>query len=435
MLRICPSTLFVHLFCLHADSPSLRGLPLAQTGHRAVNLLANSLPKGWRVVAIERNTHFNHLYAFCRVSVLPGHEYKPFIPYTNIFRDPSPSDVLLPSNSQVIDRPPHSFVHATVTRLEAHRVFFRRLDNSDEPESCVTTEESIEFNYCIYALGSSLPDPINIWSSLKSSTAGVQRGLKSEGCAWLRAEQARIAAAGSICIIGGGALGVQYASDIADIFPGQKRVTLIHSRPQLLPLFTSDDGENWMHNHASRSLRDLGVDLILGARVDLTGVNPGVMDKNRLITVTVAATGARCTLICTGQKPNTRILAQLAPDSDVVGPAEPTFSPYPHIFVVGDSADAFGAMKAGHTAWSQAGLACHNILKLISAEESADVDAVELEEYQTQPPQIKVSLGLTHAIYQTLSGCGHQGAHECDPCLNTHLMWTRRGLSNEDMTV
>lgn len=28
-------------------------------------------------------------------------------------------------------------------------------------------------------------------------------------------------------------------------------------------------------------------------------------------------------------------------------------SPYPNIFVVGDSADAFGALQAGHTAWYQ----------------------------------------------------------------------------------
>jgi apoptosis-inducing factor 2 len=77
-------------------------------------------------------------------------------------------------------------------------------------------------------------------------------------------------------------------------------------------------------------------------------------------------------MLCTGQSPNTGLLKsmdlstintgdnlahvlrtmQLAP---VTFNAEEDLSdtPYPHIFVVGDSADAFGAIQAGHTAWFQ----------------------------------------------------------------------------------
>lgn len=43
-----------------------------------------------------------------------------------------------------------------------------------------------------------------------------------------------------------------------------KRVTLTHSRAQLLPRF-----DPWMHERAAARLSELGVELVLGSRVDL----------------------------------------------------------------------------------------------------------------------------------------------------------------------
>ncbi|KAJ7015952.1 hypothetical protein C8F04DRAFT_1283615 [Mycena alexandri] len=89
---------------------------------------------------------------------------------------------------------------------------------------------------------------------------------------------------------------------------------------------------------------------------------------------------------------------------------EPT--PYPHIFVVGDAADAFGAIPAGHNAYWQAGVAARNVLALMAAcsdekgEARVEGDAegeqvvVELERYTPGPPAIKVSLGLRKNVYQ-----------------------------------
>ena len=48
-------------------------------------------------------------------------------------------------------------------------------------------------------------------------------------------------------------------------------------------------------------------------------------------------------------------------------------SPYPHIFVVGDAADAFGALNAGHTAWAQAEVASRNIVRMIESNGRARV--------------------------------------------------------------
>jgi len=78
--------------------------------------------------------------------------------------------------------------------------------------------------------------------------------------------------------------------------------------------------------------------------------------------------------------------------------SEPSSSTFPHIFVVGDAADAFGALNAGHTAWDQAGVAAHNIVALISNAERKNVDPVALQRYEAPPPAIKVSLGLVRTV-------------------------------------
>src|SRR3978361_1557431 len=43
--------------------------------------LSRSLPSGYRVILIERNSHFHYTWLFPRTTVVPGHEDKTFIPY------------------------------------------------------------------------------------------------------------------------------------------------------------------------------------------------------------------------------------------------------------------------------------------------------------------------------------------------------------------
>lgn len=76
-------------------------------------------------------------------------------------------------------------------------------------------------------------------------------------------------------------------------------------------------------------------------------------------------------LFCTGQTHNTSFLEMLSPRSinhesgsaayvmpslqlgTKVDNGEVRLSEYPHIFVIGDAANAFGALKSGSAAWSQ----------------------------------------------------------------------------------
>jgi hypothetical protein len=113
---------------------------------------------------------------------------------------------------------------------------------------------------------------------------------------------------------------------------------------------------------------------------------------------------------------------------------------YPNIFVVGDAADAFDAIKAGHTAYHQGEVAARNILRLIYQDGKKvgiaaenDLDS-ELEEYAPGPPAIKVSLGMTKSVYEVngVVGTKNDGVED----LNAAVMWAACGMRNvseEDM--
>lgn len=83
----------------------------------------------------------------------------------------------------------------------------------------------------------------------------------------------------------------EFASDIAWVYgtqksPGQlqgnqeqtspKRVTLLSSSARILPRF-----QPWMHEHATKFLEELGVEVLLGARADMTTLDNSSDNKNR----------------------------------------------------------------------------------------------------------------------------------------------------------
>lgn len=138
-------------------------------------------------------------------------------------------------------------------------------------------------------------------------------------------------------------------------------------------------------------------------------------------------------LFCTGQRPNTELLRGLEQggggNSRFLNPANGAafVTPYlqlchsdrarrselEHIFVVGDAADAFGALHAGHTAFAQADVAARNVARLVARQEGKFADAShvsgngdaashplldDLEEYEPEPHKIKVSVGLVSAV-------------------------------------
>ena len=189
--------------------------------------LSETLPTGYKAVLIERNSHFNHLFAFPRYGVVPGREHQAFIPYDSISTYGPPG---------ILQHIRASAVGITPTQVQ------------------LSSGETVDYEYLAIATGSWQPPP-----SKATSTE------QSEACAELQGSQQRIQDASRIAVIGGGPVGVQIATDIAGYFP-KKDVTLVHSRQQLLPNFGPK-----LHENVVEALKRLNVNMVLGERPQLDG--------------------------------------------------------------------------------------------------------------------------------------------------------------------
>lgn len=82
--------------------------------------------------------------------------------------------------------------------------------------------DTLHFDYAVYALGSHLPSPLNLWHASPDGkpAAHSYEGNKAEGIAWLRGKQRTIEDATSVLVVGGGALGIRM-SLIIDACPAR----------------------------------------------------------------------------------------------------------------------------------------------------------------------------------------------------------------------
>lgn len=213
-------------------------------------------------------------------------------------------------------------------------------------------------SFASQALGCTLPPPLTTTARTKKdgvaylevrTLAASSRGLSltslSSPPSRRQSQQRLIASASCILIAGGGALGIQYASDIADLYnnpanasllptppPPKKRITLVHSRDRFLPLYKQD-----VHDEVLRRLEELGVEVVLGERVQLPDPRedePGATKTLRLTDgreieydllvralwrhyvvrpLTLHCGGAQ--LRCTGQKPNSHLFRDFLPEA------------------------------------------------------------------------------------------------------------------------
>lgn len=138
-----------------------------------------------------------------RFAVASGYEHKAFIPYTSVFADAPEPDK-------------HFVIQARVQSLRPNHVTLDR--------DWAGTNR-LMFDYAVVATGTRLPAPGTIPSD-----------DKAEGVKYLQNHQDRVKKARKIVIVGGGAIGVQMATDIKEIYP-DKHVTLVHSRALLMHAF------------------------------------------------------------------------------------------------------------------------------------------------------------------------------------------------------
>lgn len=355
---------------------------------------------------------------------------------------------------------PHVVLQATVTSITDSHVIVTPTSSRRPSKLWSIDSLSIPYTHLVYALGSHLPDPLRTVAK-----------TKPEGMAWMAHAQQQIKDAKRIVLVGGGALGVEFATDIKSCYP-DKDVTLIHSRQRLLPNF-----DIRIHEIAKARLEELGVNMVLGERLALTegcpkGSTTAALDEEDEDGVQsgrprpirrpsdalhsglkkVRSTGGKefiCDLLmlCTGQQPNSGLLASLSPTSvdphtrlvrvhptlqvAVPPPEDAAPGPFdarppcgdcdcfldkkaagaslddrqqdhldehgnptapahqsriPNVYAIGDCADAFGSLNAGYQAWGMADVAAENIIRDIGTSSAAPTTAEAAGVEVEQPP-------------------------------------------------
>lgn len=362
---------------------------------------------------------------------MPEHAPKGFVPYDNMFTPPpsdsDSTDASPQANGKPNEKTKNIVIQGLVTSISPHSVTYLApspsYDGVTDSGSSTSSERGVvehtlPFDYLIYALGAGLPSPCDVWGEPPSSPS-PGRGLKSGGIEWMQRHHATISSASSVAIIGGGALGIQFATDIKSYWPS-KSVTLIHSRQTLLPIYGG------LHDVVVKKFEELGVEYVLGERVvEWPAEGEG---KKRLKTAGGKVVEADVVLACTGQKPRVGLLKHLANVDPVSGRIRvlPSLQIEPltqvvdladgieglsvngpngearangtkengtkengvkengtkengedaggsrlgHIFAIGDCANT-SAIQAGHTAYWMGECAAHNVVKLIEASSPA----------------------------------------------------------------
>ncbi|EEB94847.1 hypothetical protein MPER_06276, partial [Moniliophthora perniciosa FA553] len=267
--------------------------------------------------------------------------------------------------------------------------------------------EQIQYDYLVLATGTGAGGPLTPVD-------------KKAGISTYRNLQEKAARAQNIVVVGGGAYGVQLATDTKTFGPTQdKHITIVHSRDRLMNRFGPG-----LHDIVMDRCKELGIDVVLNNRVVVPPT--GFPEGQGSFDVQLSGGGsikADLVYLCTGAVPLSAPLSSLSPDA--IDPqtkfvkVKPTMQiggkssiPYPNVFAIGDVADT-GAHKAARPGVAQAQVVALNIEKLMraSGKQSAHANGytngdinghanggathdLKLEEYVPDTPGIHMSLGM-----------------------------------------
>lgn len=207
-------------------------------GYHAARLIAASLPLdgSWNTVIIEPNAHYQFTWTLPRFCVIEGHEAKTFIPY---------GPYLPPAAKEFV-----RWVHRRVESITEKRV---RIEG---------TQEEIAYDYLVIATGA------GVGLKLPSRVGSTD---KQEGIKLLQQIQGRIKESKKVVVIGGGAAGVELATDAKELYP-EKTIILIHSREAVMNRFGPE-----LQVAALKGIKDLGVEVLLNERVVNEDTEAGVL--------------------------------------------------------------------------------------------------------------------------------------------------------------
>lgn len=393
-----------------AMASSLRNVVVVGGSYVGVNAakeLANVLPATHRVLLIDPHSHFNHLFAFPRFAVLPGYEHMAFIPYSGVYARSPTKDL-------------HAIVQAKVVSLKSREL---TLDREWQGSKQLT------FDYLVAATGTRLASPGSMPTYEKATSVD-----------YLRKHNQGIKQSKSVILIGGGAVGVQMACDLKELYP-EKEVTLVHSREHIMPVYHEK-----LSDLIKERFQELGVNFIGGSRVNIPPGGYPIGGTGEPIEVKLQdgrTLTADFVVQATGQTPNTQWLKDLpasSPDS-ILNPnngfirVKPTLQfadpAYPHMYAVGDVADS-GAHKAARPGMGQGIVAAKNIVAMVEGKEPQ-------EKIEIDPPAIHLSLGLAkNTIFRNPNTKARQTEptislqDDGSPNMNIDVVWERRGVMVSD---
>ncbi|KAH6409614.1 hypothetical protein HBI14_153320 [Parastagonospora nodorum] len=331
------------------------------TGYFTAKHLTETLPTGYRVVLIEKNSHFNYVFAFPRFSVVGGYEKFAFIPYGGLAKG-APKGIF-------------EFVQGKVDDVDARIV---RLEGGKE----------LEYEYLVVATGTSSVLPSKVAATESLDAQGELRGLQST-----------IEKAARIAVVGGGAVGIELASDIKDFYP-EKSVVLLHSGDRLLPSF----GER-LHEYVTKRFRDMGVEIWLNER-------PQIVEGSYTLKLKQGKEETFDLIIpCTGQRPNSSVVSNLSLESISKDSSHILVRPtlqivderFPNIFAAGDVA-ASGGPKMARAGYMQTLVVADNILSLIKGKGNMKV----YEPMRWLEGSIKLTLGKKHLVVYASESTGRE---------------------------
>ncbi|GAA5940125.1 hypothetical protein JCM3775_007270 [Rhodotorula graminis] len=380
------------------------------------------LDKPPRVTVVERNEHFSHLFAYPRFAIASGNEHKAFIPFST----------MLPS--------PHRILRANALSLSPSTRTLT-LDRPVPGAGAEPASRELAYDALVLATGTKLSPP--------GTMPG--KGDKAEGVKYLQSIQSDLEKAGQIVIVGGGAVGVQMACDLAVLYPAKRQhITLVQSR-RLMPRFHPA-----LHDLVQKRFDDLGVKTLLGVRADVPEGGYEALNERGGGAVRLndgSEVRADYVIHALGQSPNSQLLSSSLPSailpssyirvspSLLVAPSSPSeaASVAQRIFALGDVADS-GAPKAARPAvLGQAPLVARNIARVLARDSnvtssSSEAPELELETHTPGAAAIHLTLGVVDSVVfrnPPSSGVDERGEPRWDG--EPHVTWRDDGA--EDMGI
>ncbi|KAI0423973.1 FAD/NAD(P)-binding domain-containing protein [Xylaria sp. FL1042] len=339
----------------HHEQRNIVVVGASMAGYHAAKSIAESLlpSSPYQVIVIEPHDHFHFTWVLPRFCVVEGHEHKAFIPYGPYLRHVSENAL--------------RWVQGRAVRITKDNVH-------------LSSGEEIPYEFLVVATGAGATDAL---------PSRVDSDNKGEGITKLQEIQTKIRGANNLVVVGGGAAGVELATDTKSHYP-DKTVVLVHSRDNVMHRFGPE-----LQKAAMGGLRDLGIEVITGDRLIRE-------DKERGVVILKSGKEIECDFLvnCAGQRPNSTLISELSPSSMTPSGhilVKPTMQidneSLLNVYVCGDVAETNTPNPNSRTARVQATVVADNVTLAIDGHKPTNKYKINWLE-----GLIKLTLGLDKSV-------------------------------------